>query len=165
MRSKFQFSSLLSVFRSFFLSFVRDLEVRKICVKRQTSRARQRGVISNNLTWAKTKKAVSYVLILAQIKLTFILHNFWKLNFECQCDQMAKLLLKSIQILVKFKKWANSGLFFFIFVFSNFNTVNIQYNFLPMTGFGPRTSGVGSNRSTNWATTTDQIYQFLTCQR
>ena len=26
--------------------------------------------------------------------------------------------------------------------------------FLPMTGFEPRTPGIGSNRSTNWATTT-----------
>ena len=26
--------------------------------------------------------------------------------------------------------------------------------FLPMTGFKPRTSGIGSNHSTNWATTT-----------
>ena len=36
-----------------------------------------------------------------------------------------------------------------------FNTVDrkIQYKFLPMTGFEPWTSGVGSNRSTNWATT------------
>ena len=28
-------------------------------------------------------------------------------------------------------------------------TENIQYKFLPMTGFEPRTSGVGSDRSTN----------------
>ena len=28
--------------------------------------------------------------------------------------------------------------------------------FLPMTGFEPRTSGIGSNHSTNWATTTAQ---------
>ena len=27
-------------------------------------------------------------------------------------------------------------------------------NFVPMTGFEPRTSGIGSDRSTNWATTT-----------
>ena len=32
-------------------------------------------------------------------------------------------------------------------------TVNIQYKYFPMTGFEPRTSGVGSGgRSTNWAT-------------
>ena len=30
-----------------------------------------------------------------------------------------------------------------------------------MTGFEPRTSGIGSNRSTNWATTTAQGIQKL----
>ena len=53
-----------------------------------------------------------------------------------------------------FKKWAIPGLFFFIFVFSIQLTVNVQYNFLLMTGFEQQTSGNGSNRSTNWATTT-----------
>ena len=33
-------------------------------------------------------------------------------------------------------------------------TVNIQYKFLSMTDVEPRTSGIGSNSSTNWATTT-----------
>ena len=33
-------------------------------------------------------------------------------------------------------------------------TVNVQYIMLPMTGFEPGTSGIGSDRSTNWATTT-----------
>ena len=31
------------------------------------------------------------------------------------------------------------SLFFFIFVFSKQLTVNVQYKFLPMTGFEPRT--------------------------
>ena len=44
-----------------------------------------------------------------------------------------------------FKKWA----IFVIFVFSIQLTVNVQHNFLPMTGFEPQTSGVGSDRSTN----------------
>ena len=39
--------------------------------------------------------------------------------------------------------------FFFIFIFSRQLTVNIQYKFLPMTGFEPRTSGIGSDCSTN----------------
>ena len=51
-----------------------------------------------------------------------------------------------------FFKWAISGLFFFIFVFSN--TVHVQYKFLPMTGFKPWTSGIRSAHSTTWATTT-----------
>ena len=31
---------------------------------------------------------------------------------------------------------------------------NVPHKSFPMTGFEPRTSGVGSDRSTNWATTT-----------
>ena len=48
-----------------------------------------------------------------------------------------------------FKKWAIPGLFLFIFVFSTQLTVNIQCKFLLMTGFEPRASGIGSDRSTN----------------
>ena len=33
--------------------------------------------------------------------------------------------------------------------------------FLPMTGFEPRTSGIGSDRSTNWATTTSPSFLSL----
>ena len=32
------------------------------------------------------------------------------------------------------------------------------YKFLPMTGFEPRISGIGSDHSTNWATTTSQLF-------
>ena len=56
-----------------------------------------------------------------------------------------------------FFKWANPGLFFFIFVFSTVNSKYIQYKILPMTGFEPQISGTGSNRSANCATTTAQI--------
>ena len=48
-----------------------------------------------------------------------------------------------------FFKWAIPGLFFFIFVFSIQLTVNVQYKFLLMTRFEPRTSGIGSYCSTN----------------
>ena len=48
-----------------------------------------------------------------------------------------------------FKKWAILGLFIFIFVFSIQLTVNVQYKLLPMTGFEPQTSGIGSDLSTN----------------
>ena len=64
----------------------------------------------------------------------------------------------NISILIVCSFWgAIPGLFFFIFVFSVQLTVNIdQYKFLPMTGFKPQTSGIGSDRSTNCATTTAQ---------
>ena len=55
-----------------------------------------------------------------------------------------------------FFKWANPGHFFFIFVFSIQLTVSVQCKFLPMTGFDLQTYGVGSARSTNWASTTTQ---------
>ena len=50
-----------------------------------------------------------------------------------------------------FFKWAIPGLFFFVFNISIQLRVN---NFLPITGFEPRTSRIGRDRSTNWATTT-----------
>ena len=52
-----------------------------------------------------------------------------------------------------FLKWTIPGLFFFIFVVSIQLTVNAQCKFLPMTGFELWTSGIGSYRSTNCATT------------
>ena len=42
--------------------------------------------------------------------------------------------------------------------------INVQNKSLSMTGFEPRTSGDGSNRSTNWATTTAHhrlLFQFI----
>ena len=36
-----------------------------------------------------------------------------------------------------------------------------KYNFLPMTGFEPWTSGIRSDRSTNWATTTAHYYYYF----
>ena len=47
------------------------------------------------------------------------------------------------------------GLFFFIFVFFYCN-VQLVDKILPMLGFEPQISGVGSDCSTNWATTTAQ---------
>ena len=35
-------------------------------------------------------------------------------------------------------------------------TVYVQDKMLPITGFEPRTSGIESDRSTNWATNTAQ---------
>ena len=61
----------------------------------------------------------------------------------------------SIVNLFFFKKWAIPGLFFIYFHL--FNTVDNKQMFnkiLPMTGVEPRTSGIESDRSTNWATTT-----------
>ena len=51
-------------------------------------------------------------------------------------------------------KWAITATFFCIFVFSTVNCKHVHYKISPMTGFEPRTSGIGSNCSANWATTT-----------
>ena len=54
------------------------------------------------------------------------------------------------------------GLFFSLFSSFQYTVDRIQMfkinKFLPMTGFEPRTSGIGSNRSTNWATTTSLVH-------
>ena len=56
------------------------------------------------------------------------------------------------------QKWAIPGIFLFIFVFSIQLIVNnFSIKILPMTGFKPWTSGIGSDRSTNWVTTTSQL--------
>ena len=70
---------------------------------------------------------------------------------ERQCNRQCGPLQANVSTF--FKKWVILGLFFFIFVFSTQLTVNVQYNFLPMTGFEPQTSGFGSDRSISWVTT------------
>ena len=57
------------------------------------------------------------------------------------------------------------GLFFFICTFSLQLTANVQYKFLPMTGFQP--TGIGSKCTTNWATTTALYFNFwyLLCRK
>ena len=83
--------------------------------------------------------------------------NIWR---KIEINFGKKIVFVTSERLNDFFKWASRSLFFFIFVFSIQLTVNMQYNFLPMTGFEPRTSGVGSNRSTNWVTTTAQVNDF-----
>ena len=62
-----------------------------------------------------------------------------------------------------FFKWAIPGLLS-LFSFFQYTVDSKQMfyinKFLPMTGFEPRTSGIGSDRSTNWATTTALIKVF-----
>ena len=61
--------------------------------------------------------------------------------------------VQNILVSLFFLKWAIPGLFTLFFrLFNTQLTVNKMFNknhFLPMTGFEPRTSGIGSNRSTN----------------
>ena len=51
-----------------------------------------------------------------------------------------------------------------LFLFSSFNTVvsrYVHFKMLPVTGFEPRTSVIGNNRSPIWATTTSQSSKFV----
>ena len=60
-----------------------------------------------------------------------------------------------------FKKWAIPGLISCLFSSFQYSCqyTNFPYKSFPMTGFEPRTSGVGSDRSIN-CFTFDQILQF-----
>ena len=60
---------------------------------------------------------------------------------------------KMVSIYAIFYNWVIPCLFFFIYVLSTVNSKYIHYIILPMTGFELRTSGIGCDRSTNWATT------------
>ena len=57
-----------------------------------------------------------------------------------------------------FKKMGLSRpLFLYFRLFNTVDSKMFNINFLPMTGFEPRTSEIGSDRSTNWATTTAHL--------
>ena len=67
-------------------------------------------------------------------------------------------------VVLNFLQWAIPGLFFSILVFSIQLTVNVECTFLPMTGYEPRTFGIGSDCSTNRATTT-ALVELIFAQR
>ena len=71
-------------------------------------------------------------------------------SFSTSTEQGKSWLLQMNFHMISLLTFAIPGLFFLIFVFSIQLIVNVQYNFLPMTGFEPRTSGIGSDYSTNW---------------
>ena len=80
-------------------------------------------------------------------------------------SHLVSAIAKPHPLTLFFFKWAIPGLFS---LFSSFQyTVdckqmfNINNKFLPMTGFEPRTSGIGRDRSTNWATTTSACNYYL----
>ena len=90
------------------------------------------------------------------------LFDFWLSHF------LASILKKVSRILIDFaeawsslafKRWAIPGLFFFSFVFS---IVQLVDKIMQMSGFELRISGVGSDCSTNWTTTTAQELFSLT---
>ena len=89
--------------------------------------------------------------------------RFVCLNRYVQVDQkpFGQSEIRSIQVLhigSQFFKLCHSQPL--LLDFRIFNTVDIKF---VMTGFEPRTSGVRSNRSTNWATTTNWINNKTIC--
>ena len=91
-----------------------------------------------------------------------IIKNTGSINFKflrsSKSGNFRVQLIRSILIFVM-------GLsFFFIFIFSNVNSYYVHYDILPLAGFEPRTSGIGSNRSTNCVTTTALSVLILSLQ-
>ena len=95
------------------------------------------------------------------ILLSFHRPVFKELSRPKACRYFRWSNLDSFCSLSFFKKMAYPGLLFFTFVFSIQLTVNVQYKFLPMPGFELQTSEVGSNGSTNWATSIAHFVQYF----
>ena len=99
--------------------------------------------------------------------LSIILHNFesrYSVRYDnifdnLICQTTYSTLLKNLSPSCSYIPIATSthlhlngpfpAFFLSIFVFSLQLTVNVQYRFLPMTGFKPRTSIIGSDRPNN----------------
>ena len=79
-------------------------------------------------------------------------------------DVVAEQYSMSIHEFVGVLKCLITGIFLFIFVFSIVFSKNVHYKQIPMTGFDLQTSDSRSNRSANWATTTDPSSIFLVFQ-
>ena len=106
-------------------------------------------LLTFGLFWKRPVNVKSAWILFRQLLETF--GHLVTLVVILQCTNQVCLGEQLILIEDLFLKWAIPVLFFFIFVFST-----QKINDLSMTGFKPRTSGVGSDYSTNWATTTVQ---------
>ena len=100
--------------------------------------------------------------------LCFLCRRNWSINSEF-LNYLAKTNTPyRSQDIIVFFKLAIPGLF--LLYFRLFNTVDSKQMFdksLPMTGFEQQISGVGGDRSTNWATTTTApniFTSFLACK-
>ena len=99
------------------------------------------------------------------IYLVDLLHKYnnkfyaWLNPIQSNCRECSKVQFCHIFL----KKGPFPASFSFIFVFSIQLTVNVQY-FLLMTGFEPRTSGIGSDSSANCVTTTAPLSYSLSIE-
>ena len=84
----------------------------------------------------------------------------WLVDFSFKSDSAQ--IISELFYRQPFKKnWAIPGLFFFIFRLF-WIAMTEKYNWIitmPMSGIALRISGVGSDRSANWATTAAPIYR------
>ena len=78
------------------------------------------------------------------------------MNFFKHVPFTASFLDLFFLFLGTFFNWAIPGLFFFIFLFSGLQLTDnyVRRFFLPILGFEPEISGVGSNHSADCTTTT-----------
>ena len=100
---------------------------------------------NNNFLFSLLPKPLIRMIKSLKILLFVNFDSNWKINV---------LLFHSIRYTLAHNKVSITASFFLYFRFSIQLTINVQNKILPMTGFVPRTSGIGSDRSTNWDTTT-----------
>ena len=85
----------------------------------------------------------------------------FKFSYRYECAFSRLILVFGLKCLFKKTNRPFPASFFFIFVFSTVSSKYGHSTILPMIGFEPQTSGMGSIRSANCATTTGQMFSFL----
>ena len=100
-----------------------------------------RNTVERKTSIRKPQRLNSHKISLASPS-SHSLHLYFLCQFICQAQY--SVFLRQFLLI-----WDSSGLFFFNFVFSTVNSKHIQYKILPITGFEPRISTVGSERSAN----------------
>ena len=108
------------------------------------------------------KAYMLYQFILFKLYICHLVWNVKKWKINKKTPRLAHFINKNFLLQSVCFKWAIPGFFFFIFVFSIQLTVNkCSKQIFPMTWFEPRTSGVETNCSTNWARITVQTLSIL----
>ena len=89
----------------------------------------------------------------------------WQKVNKCSVFSPMTAITTALFFILLFYKMGHCWPLFLLFLSFQYAVDSIQMfsvnKFLPMTGFEPRTSGIGSDRSTNWATTTSPLF-FIT---
>ena len=97
-----------------------------------------------NLEWTYNDQISERVLKFSNFKCSYFINVSFKMRWSTLTYNLVSTQTRLIVL-----KWVNASFskngpfpasFFFNFVFSKQLTVNVQYKFLPVTGFEPRTS-------------------------